>query len=374
MHYFHQMLVSKELGGAGLIALQLAAALRERVPESYAWIPGEGPAATKALEMGIVYRQYDPAKAFAPSKIQGALCNWRIGRLLRPYHPGLVHVHSPLYYGALSYGLKISRLKSVVHVQIEEEKEGLRWALKKPPDVIITCARFLVEHVRSILPDHCQRTQSIVAIPNAVDTSRFCPGDKRAAKLQVGAPPQIPLVLMAANLASHKGQATTLRAAAILKEKGVVAHFWFAGVERGGGKEYTARLQTLACDLGVAEQVQFLGHRRDIPDLLRAADCFVLPSTMEGLPLSILEAQASGTPVIAAPTAGIPEVVSDGKTGFLVTADNAAGYAQHLFYLLQNQALYTQITDDAYAIAVREYSWKTYVERVWDVYQMLVQN
>jgi glycosyltransferase involved in cell wall biosynthesis len=368
------MLVSKELGGAGFIALQLAAALRERVPESFVWIPGEGPAATKAKEMGVACYQYDPAQAFTPSKIQFALCNWKVGRLLRSHRPGLIHVHSPVFYGALSLGFKISQLKSIVHVHLEEEKEGLRWALKKPPDVIITCARFLVEHVRSILPEHCQRTQSIVAIPNAVDTSRFQPGDKRAAKLQVGAPPHIPLVLMAANLAPHKGQATALRAAAILKEKGVIAHFWFAGVERGGGKEYSAHLQTLACDLGVADQLQFLGHRRDIPDLLRAADCFVLPSTMEGLPLSILEAQASGTPVIAAPTAGIPEVVIDGKTGFLVAADNAAGYAQHLFYLLQNQALYTHITDDAYAIAVREYSWKTYIERVWGVYQMLMQN
>ncbi len=368
------MLVSKELGGAGLIALQLAAALRERVLESCAWIPGEGPASEKAKEMGVSCHQYDPTQAFTPSKIQLALCNWKVGRLLRPHRPGLIHVHSPFVYGALSLGFKISQLKSVVHIHLEEEKEGLRWALKKPPDVIITCARFLVEHVRSILPEHCQRTQSIVAIPNAVDTNRFHPGDKLAAKLQVGAPLQIPLVLMAANLAPHKGQATALRAAAILKEKGVIAHFWFAGVERGGGKEYTAYLQTLACDLGVAEQVRFLGHRRDMPDLLRAADFFVLPSTMEGLPLSILEAQASGTPVIAAPTAGIPEVVIDGKTGFLVAADKADGYAQHLHYFLRNQSLYSQIAEDAYAMIMRECSWKTYVERVWDVYQILMQN
>ena len=368
------MLVSKDLGGAGLIALHLAAALREQGQGSWAWIPGKGPAATKAEEMGVFCHMYDPTQAFTSSRIQGTLCNWRVGRLLRSRSPGLIHVHSPLYYGALFFGLKLSRLKSVVHVHLEEEKNGLRWAFQKPPDMIITCARFLIEHVRSALPDRYRDSQPIVAVPNAVDTARFHQGNKLAAKLQVGAPSNIPLVLMAANLAPHKGQETVLRTAAIFKEKGVPAHFWFAGIERGKRKEYTVRLQTLSEDLGVSDRIQFLGQRQDIPELLRAADFFVLPSTSEGLPLSILEAQASGTPVLAAPTAGIPEIVVDGKTGFLVAADDVAGYAHHLMYLLRNRALYAQIANCASAMVVRERSWTTYRERVWEIYQTVIRN
>jgi len=64
-------------------------------------------------------------------------------------------------------------------------------------------------------------------------------------------------------------------------------------------------LQALCSELGVADQIRFLGHREDIPDLLRAADILLLPSTNEGLPLSVLEAQATKVPVLAAPTAGI---------------------------------------------------------------------
>ena len=311
MQHIHQMLVSKELGGAGLVALQLAAALRQRAWQSYVWIPGEGPAAAKAEEMGIIYRRYDPTMAFTSSKIQAARCNWRIGRLLRSHHPGLVHVHSPLYYGALSLGLRMSRLMSVVHIQIEEEEEGLRWALRRPPDVIITCARFLREYVRNALPERRRDTQQIVAIPNAVDTERFYPGDKMAAKAGVGIPFQIPIVLMVANLAPHKGQETALRTAAILKEKGVRMQFWFAGVERGDSQEYTTRIKGLILDLGIADRVRLLGQRKDISELLQAADFFILPSSAEGLPLSILEAQASKVPVLAALTAGIPEVVID---------------------------------------------------------------
>src|SRR5262245_57708139 len=109
------MLVSKELGGAGLTALQLAAAFRERVQKSVAWIPGGGPAATKAEEMGIQCCIYNPTEAFTSSRILTTLYNWRIGWLLRSRSPGLIHVHSPLYYGALSFGLKLSCLRSVVH-------------------------------------------------------------------------------------------------------------------------------------------------------------------------------------------------------------------------------------------------------------------
>jgi glycosyltransferase involved in cell wall biosynthesis len=240
--------------------------------------------------------------------------------------------------------------------------------------MIITCAHFLIEHVRSTLLDRYQDSQLIVAVPNAVDTARFHRGNKLAAKLQVGAPSQIPLVLMAANLAPHKGQETVLRAAAILKEKEVPVQFWFAGTERGEKKDYTARLHALAQNLGIADQVQFLGQRQDVPELLQAADVFVLPSTAEGLPLSILEAQASGTPVLAAPTAGIPEVVIDGKTGFLVPADDAAGYAHHLLSLFHNHDLYSQIADNAYAMVVRECNWTTYCERIWETYQTLIRT
>ena len=209
-------------------------------------------------------------------------------------------MHDPRFYRALLPALKVSRLKTVVHVQLEEAQTSLRWALKTPPQVIITCARFLVDQVRNALPEHLQRGQTIVAVPNAVDTDQFHPGDKDSAKQKVGAPRNIPLILLLANLAPHKGHETGIRATAILKEKGVNAWLWFAGIERGDSLKYTERLKTLCGELGVADRVRFLGQRNDVPELLRAADCVILPSTAEGLPLSILEAQATKVPVLAA--------------------------------------------------------------------------
>ena len=117
------------------------------------------------------------------------------------------------------------------------------------------------------------------------------------------------------------------------------------------------------------DQIVFLGQREDIPELLRAADCLVLPSILEGLPLSVLEAQACKTPVLASPSAGIPEIVIDGKTGFLISANDAEGYAARICAMRQDPLPYHSIVEEAYGIVVRRHSWKEYVERIWEAYQ-----
>src|SRR5688572_14916761 len=92
---YHQFLVSRELGGAGLIGLHLARFVRERGGDSRVWVPGTGPAHAEAGRLGLPTTQYDPEPAFGPSSVQTALVNWRLWRALANAHPGLVHVHSP---------------------------------------------------------------------------------------------------------------------------------------------------------------------------------------------------------------------------------------------------------------------------------------
>jgi glycosyltransferase involved in cell wall biosynthesis len=264
-------------------------------------------------------------------------------------------------------------LKTIVHVHLQEAEEALRWAFAKPPDVIVTCARTLVEHVRHTLPEGSQQHQRIVAMPNAVDVERFYPGDKTAAKHCVGAPKDKPLVLMVANLAPHKGQETALRATADLKAQSVDIVCWLAGTERHEGGEYTTYLRSLCHTLGIADRVRFLGHRDDVPNLLRAADFFLLPSTSEGLPLSVLEAQATKVPVLAAPTAGIPEVVTDGETGFLIPAEDVAGYASRITSLVGSPEAACRVAERAYATTVHTHTWHAYCERVWELYQDVME-
>jgi glycosyltransferase involved in cell wall biosynthesis len=358
MHY-HQVLDTGELGGGNLYALALA----ERLPNATAWIGAPGPAHAEAERRGIPVRHFDQARLRAGMfKTLGQL--FTLYRAFRR-EPGLVHVHSLFNYAMMARVLKPSRMRSVAHVHIESKPEDYRWAFRTPPDAIVTCAKFLAAQVEAAVPRKCK----IVAIPNAVDTVKFAPGDRTAAKATIHAPTDRPTILMAANLAPHKGQETAIRTLSELRKIGTDAELWLAGIERGGTQDFTQRLHQLVKELSLGERVRFLGQRSDMPELMRAADALVLPSTNEGLPLTLLEAQSIGVPVLAAPTAGIPEIVTDGDTGWLIPADNAQGYARKLHELFRNASQGDRVTANASANIRRFHTMDALMEQLRGVYE-----
>ena len=84
-----------------------------------------------------------------------------------------------------------------------------------------------------------------------------------------------------------------------------------------------AQLQERVNQLGLTSRVHFLGLGRDIPDVLGAADIFALSSDYEGNPLSVIEAMAAGLPIVSTAVGGVPELLQNGKQGFIVQAGHA---------------------------------------------------
>jgi glycosyltransferase involved in cell wall biosynthesis len=373
MARIYHVLASHELGGAGQIGLHLSHDLKARGQISQVWVPGGGTAKRTAETLGLDVRTYNSTGLFSPSKLNVLTANFHLWRELYASPPDLVHFHSPFTYKAMLPTLRVLGITSVVHIHLDEDEAGLRWALKHPPHLIVTCARFLEPYVRCTLSARHRGTQRVISVPNPVDTQKFYPADRHDAKRRVGAPPHVPLALMLANLAPHKGQEVAIRAIAALKAEGISVRLWLAGTERGGRQDYTNRLYTLCSELDVQHQVRFLGHRDDAPDLLRAADLFLLPSTREGMPLSILEAHATKVPVIAAPTSGIPEIVTDGETGFLIPPTDSTGYAARMKLLLHDPDLAHGITDRAYSIIIKDYNSIVYSRRIWSLYHNLLK-
>lgn len=141
-------------------------------------------------------------------------------------------------------------------------------------------------------------------IHNSVDTAEF---------------PLLPLpvndkvvFLELATLCARKGQMDALQAFARMpgRER---AELWFAGE----GEDRDILTQTIS-SLGLDHSVKLLGHRSDILNLYRDAHVVILPSYEEGMPLSLLEGMSCGRPVIATPVAGVPEMIADGREGYLV--------------------------------------------------------
>jgi glycosyltransferase involved in cell wall biosynthesis len=93
-------------------------------------------------------------------------------------------------------------------------------------------------------------------------------------------------------------------------------------------------MEKLARDLGLKDQIRFLGIRRDVPELMSAADAYVMSSTWEGMPMVLLEASAAELPIVATNVGGNGEVVLDGKSGFLVPPNDPEALAQAMLRLM----------------------------------------
>jgi glycosyltransferase involved in cell wall biosynthesis len=363
----HQVLVSHLIGGAAVVAIRLAAAAKTRGLRTVAWIPGEGPAASEIDRLGVRRRGYD-LDALKGSQAARLVSCARIAVALMGSWRPIVHVHNPAVFGMLRPALQAARARAVVHFQIEASPGEIEWTLESPPAHIVTCAKYIAAAVA----DAARRLEvevPISAVPNAVDLDRFVPGDREAARARLGMGDGRFIVLMLANLAPHKGQSTTLRAVRSLVDRGVAVECWLVGEDRETGGRYGQELRSLAASLGLADTVRFLGFRRDGPVLLQAADAFVLPSTHEGLPLSILEAQACRVPVVGSDIPGIREVVDDGKTGFVVPAGDHEGYADRLATLHRHASVRDRLTEAAQRQVVRDYSFAALEERMFSIYR-----
>jgi len=97
------------------------------------------------------------------------------------------------------------------------------------------------------------------------------------------------------------------------------------------------RLEKLAAELGVSEQVRFLGFRRDVSKLMGAHRAYCHAATVENMPLTLIEALSNGLPILAAPTGGIPEVFSDEVEGLYWPLDDASAASQKLISLLGSE-------------------------------------
>lgn len=367
------MLVSQCIGGAEKLAIEIHKhATQTGIGNSKLLVPSKGGTQELIKSENLIHQTYQLTWLFRKEHIFPLAANFDLYlKLFRSYR-GLVHIHSPYVFGALRPFLSVSRLRTILHLHLDYTKEQLEWAFKLPPDLVVICAKFLKEPVEQLLSERREKRTKIAIAINAVDTNRFFPSERFQAKRSFGINLDRPILLMVANLASHKGQETAIQATSVLVKRGYSPILWLVGEEREADREYTKHLQSLVVDLGLSEFVKFLGFRKDIPKLLHAVDFLLLPSTHEGLPLVVLEAQASKVVVLAAPTAGIPEVVENGHTGFLIEANNPIGYADTIEILLKNNDLENTIVETAYRKIMSNFSLGKYCENILQEYDKLI--
>ena len=205
-------------------------------------------------------------------------------------------------------------------------------------------------------------------IHNGRDLDRFGATDARrrsATRAALGLGDE-PAILVPARLDEQKGHRYLLDALAILAPRWPNLITLLAG---DGTLEQSLRAQCAA--LGLGDRVRFLGYRRDVPELLEAADLVVLPSLYEGLSLVTIEALAAGRPMVATEVDGTPEVVIHEKTGLLAPPANPQALASAIERMLSDPAMAARLGSEGRKFVNENFTLKRQIEETVAVYSEL---
>ena len=210
-------------------------------------------------------------------------------------------------------------------------------------------------------------------VPPGVDHLLFAPSDRTSARERLHLS-RLRLALYVGRLQPHKGPDVAVRtlAEAVARDRDVAADLVLAIVGGPSGPEKgaeVARLLELAAALGVSERVMLFPPQPQskLVDFYAAADVVLVPSRSESFGLVALEAQACGTPVVAARVGGLPYVVEHGRSGFLVEGHDPGDHAGRLLQILRDPGLQSGFGEEAARHALR-FTWDATTDQMVSVY------
>ena len=318
------MITTLGVGGAETQVSALVRRLRGRgwEPTVVSLLP-DGVVAEGLREAGIAVTSLGMRRGIADPR-----AIFRLAGVFRRTRPDVVHahmVHANLLARAARVVAPVPVLVCTAH-NVDEEGRARELGYRLTDglsDLLTNVSRHATERYRAL---GLARAGKLRYVPNGVDLERFRAdlAARQATRASLGLDDRFTW-LAVGRLDVQKDPETLVRAFAVHTR--AVPHATLLLVGEG---PLRGRVETVVREEGVQGAVRLLGTRADVPDLLRAADAFVLCSRWEGLPMVALEASASGLPVVATAVGGTDEIVLPGVTGDLVPQQDAASMAAAL--------------------------------------------
>jgi glycosyltransferase involved in cell wall biosynthesis len=359
-------------GGMRAHVLQLARGLRPFGFESEIACPGDADLVHDALEANLLVHPVPIVGPLHP--LRDPLAIIALAEVLRERRPALVHAHgskaglitrlavrfagSPpcvvTVHNQVLYG-GISPLMRRAYIAME------RWLARRTARIITVSDAMRAEQLEvfGLSP------RLVTTVHNGLDLSPFLVArDRGPVRVRLGVPADALLFGLAARFAPHKALDVLVEAAVSVLERD--ERTWLVIAGDGPLLEMVA---TKARASSVRDRILFPGFETDVAGLLAALDLYVTSSVTEGLSLAIIEAMASGLPVVGTNVGGNPEVVEDGVTGLLVPPSKAAPLAEALARLLKDAPLRRAMGEAGRARALTEFTEERMLERTADVYR-----
>lgn len=306
----------------------------------------------------------------APRSEMDLAAAWKLARVIRHLRPDVVHAHDPhgVAMSALALSMTTGKrtppLVAARRVDFRLRRNALsRWKYRQV-DLFI-CAS---EAIRQMLLADGIAPARATTVHEGIDLARVEAATPAEIHKEFWLPQHAPLVGNVAALVPHKGQRHLVEAAALVGREQPDARFIIAGEgELRESLDHQIRYHHLE------KHVFLAGFRPDVLSLHKAFDVFVMSSVTEGLGTSLLDAMACGKPIVATHAGGIPEVVVDGETGFLVGPRDHAAMAAAIVRLLTDETLRARMGTAGLARLRRHFTAEVMVEKTAAVYERLVR-
>jgi len=235
------------------------------------------------------------------------------------------------------------------------------------PHKVVTVSEYVRKY---LVNEKGLAADKVISIPTGIDMERFNPDAATAAlRDELGIPPDEAIVGTIAIMRRKKGHHTMLEAIPDVLKEFPKTIFIFAG----DGPQ-RKNIESTISKLGISDNVRLLGLRKDVPQVLKGIDLFVLPTLEEALGTSFIEAMAMGKPVIGTRVGGVSEVVKDGISGILVEPENPNALAEAIIYLLKDRDKREEMGRMGRRIVEEGYNLDIMVKRLYGLYSSLLKD
>ena len=380
--YLH---TTSEIGGSDVSLARLVEGLDRQRYSMIVALPADGPLVPRLRAAGARVEIMPVLLKLTSRRGAGFLVSFALNypraiaalvRLIRREHVSIVHTNTIHNL----YGVTAARVAGVRHVWHFRE---IVWQSRLLRRVELTMARWWSDRIivtsNAIAgmygPERSWPVQ-LVRVPNGVETDRFMPGDGSRVRSELNVATGQPLVGIVCRVDAWKGVDDFLEAAAMVAAADHEAAFAVIGGPIIGQEAYEDALKTRARDLGLGGRIRFAGWRYgppEMPDVHRALDILVLASReAEPFGLVVLEAMATGKPVVATAHGGPLDIVLDGRTGDLVPPRDPAAMARAIIALLRDPARAARLGAHGRERVLTHYTAEQYVAGVESIYRELV--
>ncbi|MFL6077552.1 MAG: D-inositol-3-phosphate glycosyltransferase [Mycobacteriales bacterium] len=375
-----------DAGGMNVYILETATRLARRGVEveifTRATSSEQPPVAESASGVTVRHIQAGPYEGLSKQDLPGQLCAFTSGvlRAEAQHEPGYYDlIHSHYWLSGLSGWLAKDRwgvplvhsahtLARVKNADGGDSLEPLSRIVGEQ-QVVAAADRVVANtsaEARQLLTLYDADVERVLEIAPGVDLEHFRPGTASTARTRLGVPPDRTRLLFVGRIQPLKAPDLMLWATALLGDN---VEAVICGAPSGTGLADPDWLPRLAADLGISHRVTFLppADRATLADLYRSADVLVMPSHSESFGLVALEAQACGTPVVAAAVGGLTTAVADGESGILVRGHDPAQYAAAIHRVISTPGLRDRLAAGAVRHAAG-FSWDRTADQLLDTY------